>query len=78
MYCTIFVPLSVVKVLGKHVRISSYLVLAFFKKNLHSNGEIYRTAFSITITSHQAMPPTDFEVYPEVFHWGDSEVFLVS
>ena len=122
MYCTIFVPLSVVKVLGKHVRISSYLVLAFFKENLHSNGEIYRTAFSITITSHQgfrtiskhsgrfsggqfsrgggggkflgrgwqvtggifpgtdeivisgretvhlAMPPTDFEVYPEVFH----------
>ena len=32
MFCTIFNPSSMVKVFGKHVRNSSYLVLVFFKK----------------------------------------------
>ena len=35
MFCTIFVPLSVAKVPKKHVQSSSYLVLVFFKENLH-------------------------------------------
>ena len=39
IFCTIFVPLSVVKVLGKHVRGSSYLALVFFKENSYSHGK---------------------------------------
>ena len=35
MFCTIFVPLSVAKVLGKHVGSISYLILVFFKENSH-------------------------------------------
>ena len=36
MFCTIIVSLFVAKVLGKHFQSSSYLVLVFFKENLHS------------------------------------------
>ena len=32
MFCTIFVSLSAAKILEKHVRSSSYLLLVFFKK----------------------------------------------
>ena len=44
MFRTIRVPLSVAKVLGKHVRSSSYLVLVFFKENS------LKTVISIIIT----------------------------
>ena len=39
MFCTILVPLSVSKVLGKHVWSSSYLVLVFFKEKSYSHGK---------------------------------------
>ena len=35
MFCSIFVPFSVAKVLEKHVESSSYLLLVFFKENVH-------------------------------------------
>ena len=45
MFRTIRVPLSVAKVLGKHVRSSSYLVLVFFKENSHSHGKFTKKGY---------------------------------
>ena len=41
----IFVPLSVAKILKKHVRSISYLVLVFLKENSHSHGEFTELLF---------------------------------
>ena len=48
MFCTIFSPLSVAKVLGKHVRSSSYL-LVFFKENSHSRGKLTEGLFLLQL-----------------------------
>ena len=45
MFCAVSVSLSVVKVLEKHVRISSCLVLVFFKGNSHSHGKFIERLF---------------------------------
>ena len=39
MFCTIFVPLNMAKILGKHVQSSSYLVLELFNENSRSHGK---------------------------------------
>ena len=49
IFCTIFVPLSVAKVTGKHVRSSSYLVLVFLKKNSHSHGKSTERLFLLKL-----------------------------
>ena len=49
IFCTIFVPLSVAKVIGKHVRSSSYLVLVFLKKNSHSHGKSTERLFLLKL-----------------------------
>ena len=46
---TIFVPLSVAKVLGKQVRSSSYLVLVFFKENSYSHGKFNERLFLLQL-----------------------------
>ena len=45
MFCTIFVSLSVAKILEKYVRSSSYLLKVFFKKNSHSHGTFTERLF---------------------------------
>ena len=45
MFSTIFMPLPVAKVFEKHVRSSSYLVLDFFKENLHSHAKFTERLF---------------------------------
>ena len=45
MFSTILVCLSVAKILEKHIRSSSYLVLVFFKENLHSHGKFTERLF---------------------------------
>ena len=49
MFCTIFAPLFVAKVVEKHVRSSSNLVLVFFKENLHSHGESTERLFLLKL-----------------------------
>ena len=48
-FCTIFVPLSVAKVLEKHVRRSLYLVSAFFKENSDSHGTFTEGLFLLQL-----------------------------
>ena len=48
-FCTIFVLLSVAKVLEKHFRSSSYLVLIFFKENSHSRGKFTKRQFLLQL-----------------------------
>ena len=43
--CTIFVYLSVAKMLEEHVRSSSYLLQVFFKENSHSHGKFTERLF---------------------------------
>ena len=49
MFRTTFVPLSAAKVLKKHVRYSSYLVLVFFKENSHSHGKFTERLFLLKL-----------------------------
>ena len=45
MFCTIFVSLSVAKILKKHVRSSSYLIQVFLKEDFHSHGKLLNAYF---------------------------------
>ena len=47
IFCTIFVPLFIAKVLEKHIGSSSYLILAFFKENSHSHEKFTKRLFQI-------------------------------
>ena len=49
MFCTIFVPLSVAKVLQKHVRSSPFLVLFFSKENSHSHSKFTEWLFLLQL-----------------------------
>ena len=50
MFCSIFVPFSVAKVLEKHVESSSYLLLVFFKENFHM-GNLLNGCFCYSYTN---------------------------
>ena len=49
MFSAIFIPLSTTKVLEKHVRSSSYLVLVFFKENSYSHGKSTKWVFLLQL-----------------------------
>ena len=68
MFCAIFVPLSVAKVLAKYVQSNSFGI-GLFQRKFTFTCKIYWTTSSIIITLHQIFRSDIFDIFQNSYFW---------
>ena len=68
MFCAIFVPLSVAKVLAKYVQSNSFGI-GLFQRKFTFTCKIYWTTISIIITLHQIFRSDIFDNFQNSYFW---------